>query len=467
MVTLTNSETFLIKDPTISLLTYYIESNKEAVVIDPMRDYQPYLNFLKERGAKLKYVLLTHIPSDYVSGCLDLSLQTGAKILVGAGSRLKYECEILNDGDEIRFGSAIVKAIYTPGHTIESMTYLLMNESRKHHAVFTGDTVLCGSVCAPDLTFIQKHTERDLGLLLYNSINRLKELDGDVLVYPGHTVGSICVKRASDSITSTIANEIQNNVFFNFEDKEEFLNTLVKFKLDIKNRSYLANIAKINIEGYEPLSETLSRISKPISPEIADRMAKKTCMILDTRERESLNKGVIKNSLTIPLKEQFCICSGTLIKKTDKLILLTDDKKEEEALKMLIKIGIYNIEGYVSGGVEKWVKFALPLVKMEKITKDLVPKYLYNREISLLDVREDSEYEVGKLPNSQSLPLSKLNSPLIGELLPKDEKLYIFCTKGGMSVMAYSLLRRNGFDNVIVLEDGLLNIEHKNIPLMV
>jgi hydroxyacylglutathione hydrolase len=462
---ITNSETFLFQDSSLNLLTYYIESQKEAVVIDPMRDYEPYVNFLKERNVTLKYILLTHIPSDYVSGCLDLSRQTGAPIIIGQYGYLQYENRLLNDGEEISFGNCFIKAIHSPGHTIESTCYVLMGESRKAHSVYTGDTLLVESLCFPDGALLRDKNERELGLLLHESLAKLKQLDNDVIVYPGHTAGNISVKRAGANNSSTIGDEKDNNPYLKIDEPEVFIKSLLSLKVDLKNKFFLVNIARINIEGYDPLSETMGKVNKGISPEVAERKAKTgDYIILDTRDREKMNNGIIKGSITIPLKEQFCIWAGLILKWSERIIVLHDAGKEEEVLKALIKIGRDHIEGFVCGGVEKWTTFGLSLVNFEMIKTDDVCKYLYNRDYKLLDIREEVEHENGVLPYSVFVPFSKLEANL--HLISKDETLYIFCKRGGRSVMAYSFLKRLGYDNIIILENGLMNMEKFNIPLI-
>jgi hydroxyacylglutathione hydrolase len=462
---ITNSETFLFQDKSISLLTYYIESNGEAVVIDPMRDYEPYLKFMKERNAKLKYILLTHIPSDYVSGALDLSRETEAPILMGTQGYLQYDYVTVADDESICFGSCSIQVIYTPGHTLESTCYLLLNGSGVPHSIYTGDTVLVNSVCFPDLALLRDNSERELGLMFYESLGKLKALPDDVLLYPGHTAGNIAVKRVSEeNINSTIGNEKENNPFFKHDDPEVFIKSLVGLRVEIKNRPFLLNIARINIEGYEPLNESLARLNKQISPEIADRMSKSDCTVLDARDRSKYSAGVIKGSITVPLKENFCIWAGTLIRFNERFVVLYEPEKEEEALKMLLKIGMYNVEGFISGGADKWVQFGLPLMKLQVIPSEEVFNYIYDSEYTLLDVREEIEYEQGILPYSLYFPLSKLKAGLCD--VPKDVNLYVFCKSGGRAIMAYSYLKRDGFDNIFILEDGLENLEKFNIPLV-
>jgi hydroxyacylglutathione hydrolase len=461
---ITNCETFLFLDKSISLLTYYIESNKEVVIVDPMRDYEPYIKFMNDRNAKLKYILLTHIPSDYISGALDLNRLTDAPIIMGPRGYLQYDYQVLNDKENITFGSCQITAIYTPGHTIESTCYLLSNSSGIPNSIYTGDTVLVGSVCFPDYALLRDNSERELGLMFYDSISKLNVLNDEILLYPGHTVGNISVKRAAEDITSTIGREKEINPFFKYENPELFIKALVNLRVDIKNRSFLFNIARINIEGYEPLSDSISRLNKLISPEIADRMIKNDCTVLDVRNQVSLYNGMINNSITIPLKEYFCIWAGTLIRFNERFIVLYEPEKEEEALKMLLKIGMYNIEGFISGGVDKWLTFGLPLVQLQVIPADLVFNYIYDSEFTLLDIREEIEYEQGILPYSIYFPLSKLKTTLID--IPQDIDLFIFCKNGGRSIMAHSFLLREGFKKIHILDDGLENLEKFNIPLV-
>jgi hydroxyacylglutathione hydrolase len=457
-----NSEKFLFQDKCLGLLTYYIESNKEAVIIDPMRDYEPYLKFIKERGAKLKHILLTHIPSDYVSGAFDLSRETCVTILAGPKCYLQYDYTILTDNEEITFGTSIIRAIYTPGHTIESTCYLLLNSSGQSHSIYTGDTVLINSICFPDLALLRDISERELGLMLFESINRLKSLDNNVLVYPGHTVGSISVKLASDELSSTIGKEKENNSFFKFEEPEAFIKALIRLKVDIKNRPYLLNITRTNIEGDISLAESLKVLNKQITSEEIDRLIKLDYTIIDTREIFKYNDGVIDNSLLLPLNENFCIWTGTLVRYNEKFIVLSEPNKEEEVLKMLFRIGMYNIEGIIT--INKCIEAGLSLSKLEFVPAELVFDYIYNNEYLLLDVREEIEHENGVLPYSLYSPLSNLRLNL--NQLPMNDNLYIFCKDGGRSITAYSFLKRNGFNKLFILEDGLLNLEKQGIPLI-
>jgi hydroxyacylglutathione hydrolase len=457
----TSTEIFLFQDKCLSLLTYYIESNKEAIIIDPMRDHEPYLKFMKERGASLKYILLTHIPSDYVSGALDLSRETNIPIYTGPNGYLQYEYKVLEDNEELTFGTNTIKSIYTPGHTIESTCFLLSSLGQPH-SIYTGDTLLVNSVCFPDLALLRDISERELGLMLFDSIGRLKALPDDVLLYPGHTVGSVSVKRASDELSSTIGKEKENNLFFKFNDPEDFIKSLINLKIDIKNRSYLMNIARINIEGYVSLNESLKSLIKQLTPQEADRMSNIDCTIIDTRDRCKYNEGMVPNSLLIPLNENFCIWIGTMIKFSEKFIVISEPGKEEEVLKMLIRVGMYNIEGFVM--IDKWIEAGLPKSKPQIITADLVFDNIYNSEYKLLDVREEIEHENGVLPYSIYSPLSALKVGLHD--LPTDESLYIFCKDGGRSISAYSLLKKHGFDKLFILEDGILNLEKQDIPLI-
>jgi hydroxyacylglutathione hydrolase len=441
---------------------YYIESNGEAAIIDPMRETEPYLEMLKERGAKLKYVLETHFHADFVSGHLDLAKQTGAKLIFGPTAKPSYSSYIAEDGERFELGNIELQVLHTPGHTMESSTYLLIDEQGKDHAVFTGDTLFIGDVGRPDLAVKSDLTKEDLAGLLYDSLHtKILPLADEVIVYPAHGAGSQCGKNLSSETVSSIGEQRQFNYALQPMSKEQFVEVVTEGIA--APPPYFPENARINREGYQNIDEVLERNLNALSLEQFEEVVNSGALVLDTRHETLYEKASLKYSINIPLNGQYAIWVGSLIPIDREIVLITEPGKEHESVLRLARVGFENVKGYLSGGVEVWANSGKAVQKIHSIDPEQLMEYA-NDGYEILDVRRSTEASTEHVSGAINISLIDLENRL--EELNHDGKYLIHCQGGYRSMIAASILTNNGFSNIINVHEGFSKIrEVPNMPL--
>jgi glyoxylase-like metal-dependent hydrolase (beta-lactamase superfamily II)/rhodanese-related sulfurtransferase len=433
---------------------YYIESEGEAAIIDPLRETQPYLERAQKNGAKIKYIFETHFHADFVSGHLDLAKKTGAEIVYGPTAETTYEKHLATDGEEFRVGALTFRVLHTPGHTPESTTYLLLDAAGKEHAIFTGDTLFIGDVGRPDLA--QKKgslTKEDLAGWLYDSLrNKIMTLPDETIVYPAHGAGSACGKNMSSETWSTLGEQKATNYALRADmTKAEFIKEVTDGLLPPPQ--YFAKNAKLNKTGYESIDEVMEKGANPLSPREFEAVAESTdALILDVRNREDFVQGFIPNSIFIGLDGSFAPWVGALVTDLQQPILLVaPEGQEAEAVKRLARVGYDNTLGYLKGGIAAWKAAGMEVDEIESINGQEFAKRQKAGEIHILDVRKPGEWSGEHLEGAQHFPLDFLNNHM-GEINPK-ETYYVHCRSGYRSTIAASILRARGFKNLINVQD--------------
>jgi hydroxyacylglutathione hydrolase len=442
---------------------YYIESNGEAVIIDPLREVQPYIEKAAKDGAKIKYVLETHFHADFVSGHVDLAKETGAQIVFGPNAKPTFECHIATDGEELKVGDITIKVLHTPGHTMESTTYLLRNELGKDYALFTGDTLFIGDVGRPDLAAKSHLTVEDLAGHLFDSLhNKLMPLADEVLVYPAHGAGSACGKNMSKETWDTLGNQKKFNYALRADmSKEEFIKEVTDGLLPPPG--YFPLNVKMNKEGYDSITEVLSRGLQALSPDAFEAAANETgALVLDTRKPETFVKGFIPNAISIGVDGGFAPWVGALIPDIKQpLLLVTDLGREEEVVTRLARVGYDFAFGYLEGGFDAWKAAGKEVDTIESITATEFETKLKGHNLEVVDVRKPGEYQSEHVRGALSLPLDFINDHLAE--FKKDRTLYLHCAGGYRSVIAASILKARGWDNLVNIEGGFKAIAETGI----
>ncbi|GHA55170.1 MBL fold metallo-hydrolase [Pontibacter akesuensis] len=443
---------------------YYIESNGEAAIIDPLREIKPYLEKAARNGAKIKYVLETHFHADFVSGHLDLSRATGAPIVFGPNARPTFEAHIATDGEELTVGNLKLKVLHTPGHTMESTTYLLQDENGKDYAIFTGDTLFIGDVGRPDLAAKSDLTQEQLAGHLFNSLrNKIMPLADEVIVYPAHGAGSACGKNMSKETSDTLGNQKQTNYALRADmTKEEFVKEVTDGLLPPPN--YFPLNVQLNREGYENIESVMQQGLQALSPEAFEAAANETgALVLDTRKPQEFAKGFIPKSINIGIDGGFAPWAGALIPDIKQPILfIADQGREEEVVMRLARVGFDHAIGYLSGGMEAWKTAGKELDTITSIpAATLADLFAQDNSIRIIDVRKPGEYQAEHLEAASSKPLDFLNEHLAE--LPKDETLYIHCAGGYRSMIAASILKARGFDKLVDVMGGYGAIKETNL----
>jgi glyoxylase-like metal-dependent hydrolase (beta-lactamase superfamily II)/rhodanese-related sulfurtransferase len=439
---------------------YYIESNGEAAIVDPIREIEPYIALAKSRNTKIKYVFETHFHADFVSGHIDLARQTGAQIVFGPMADTDYKVLNAKDGEEFKIGELTIKTIHTPGHTPESTCYLLLDKDFKEYCIFTGDTLFVGDVGRPDL-LDGKMSREQLASMLYDSLNqKLKALPDDVLVYPAHGPGSSCGKNIGKETWSTIGQQKKTNYALGNMSKDEFVKTVTQGLL--APPAYFFDDARINKQGYQSIDDVIRKNKKPLTIDEFKKEIADGATILDTRIPDNFEKGFIKNSINIGLNGMFAIWVGTILDISKKLILVCEKDKEEESVVRLARVGFENIGGYLNGGFESWKNDNLPFETIKSVEPDEFAKQVKSGA-NVLDVRRITESESGHVQNATVIPLADLEKNK--NSLDKTETIYIHCAAGYRSMIATSILKANGFENVINVHDGWNKIKETDVPI--
>jgi glyoxylase-like metal-dependent hydrolase (beta-lactamase superfamily II)/rhodanese-related sulfurtransferase len=449
----------------LSEAAYFIESNGEAVVIDPIRDTDSYLQIAEEHQAKIKYIFETHFHADFVSGHLDLSKKTGAPIVYGPGTKTKFSSHLAKDGEIFKVGNITLEAIHTPGHTLESTCYLLRDKNAKPYCIFTGDTLFVGDVGRPDLSSGYLSSE-ELAAILYDSIqNKLLPLPDDVIVYPAHGAGSSCGKNLGPETFSTMGEQKKSNYALQAKTKEEFIKTVTGNLTDAP--VYFSVNAKINQEGYTNLEDVKSKGLTPLNIDEFKVKIKEDCIILDTREATEFTTGFIPGSISIGLEGRFAEWAGSLLPFQQPIIFIAPEGKEEETLVRLARVGFDKIEGYLEGGFEAWKNASEKTDLIIDIEADELAMDLpFDEKLMVLDVRKPNEFAEEHVKGASNLPLNDMTDVAQIASLEEDQNIYIHCAGGYRSVIAASLLKRQGYHNVRNILGGFTAIkEEKGIPV--
>ena len=441
---------------------YYIESNGEAAVIDPLREVQPYIDRANKNGAKIKYVFETHFHADFVSGHIDLAAKTGAAIVYGPTTmETGFDALIGKDGQEFKIGALTIRLIHTPGHTMESSCYLLIDESGKEKALFTGDTLFIGDVGRPDLAqkVIAELTQEKLAGHLYDSLrNKIMPLNDDIIIYPGHGAGSACGKNMSSETTDTLGHQKASNYALRPDmTKEEFIGEVLHGLTPPPG--YFPQNVLMNIQGYERFDEVLKKGKKALPPKTFATLADETkALILDTRDAQEFAPSFVPNAVNIGLDGSFASWAGTLIKDVKQAILIiADPGKEEEVITRLSRVGFDNTLGYLDGGMTAWKKAGMPTDQIESISVDELVQKTATGQSDILDVRRASEYDSEHVIGAKNVPLDYIDQNM--SEVDKNKTWYVHCRSGYRSMVFVSLLRQYGYHNLIDVKGGFQAIK--------
>lgn len=433
----------------LSEAAYYIESDGEAAVIDPLRDIDTYLDLANERKATIKYIFETHFHADFVSGHVDLAKATGAPIVYGPGTSTGFEAHIAKDGEIFKIGKLSVKVLHTPGHTLESSCYLLKDESGKDHSIFTGDTLFVGDVGRPDLA--QKSNEittADLAGMMYDSLQqKIVPLADDVLVYPAHGPGSACGKNLGPDTHSTVGSEKQTNYALQAASKEEFIKAVTD-GIPPPPQYFPIN-AKINKEGYDSLDAVMEKGLRPLSVAEFKGLINENTIILDTRSSSLFSQGFVPGSISIGLDGRFAEWAGSLLPFDAPMLLVTEPGKEKESIVRLARVGLDKVEGYLDGSYDAWKNSGETSDMIIDVEADeLMMDIPFDQNLVVIDVRKPTEYADGHLKQALNIPLNELTDPGSMVNLEDRHNLYVHCAGGYRSVIASSLLKRQGIHNL-------------------
>ncbi len=431
----------------LSEAAYYIESEGEVAIIDPLRDIDAYLELAHERKAKIKYIFETHFHADFVSGHLDLSKQTGAPIIYGPNAKPKYEIHSAKDGEILTLGKISIEVIHTPGHTLESSCYLLKDENNNPHAIFTGDTLFVGDVGRPDLSSGTMSTE-DLAAIMYETIQtKILPLQDHILVYPAHGPGSSCGKNLGPNTHSTIGEQKQTNYALKPQSKEEFVKAVTTGLQTAP--VYFAINAKINQQGYEEVKKVAQQGTQALSIADFKNAVSEGAIILDTRNATIFTHGFIPGSISIGLEGRFAEWAGMILPFDQKMVLVTEAGKEEETVIRLSRVGFENMQGCLKGGFEAWQTAGEKIDLIIDIEADeLMMDIPHDPNLLVVDVRKETEFGEGHLEHAMNLPLSEMTNIVELAQFEETQNLYIHCAGGYRSVIAASLLKRQGVNNL-------------------
>jgi glyoxylase-like metal-dependent hydrolase (beta-lactamase superfamily II)/rhodanese-related sulfurtransferase len=440
---------------------YYIESDGEAIVIDPLREVQPYVQKASRNNAKIKYVFETHFHADFVSGHLDLSKKTGATIVYGPNANPEFDAHIAKDGEEFRVGNVTLKVLHTPGHTMESTCYLLKDENGKDACLFSGDTLFIGDVGRPDLAqkIASDLTQEKLAGYLFDSLrNKIMPLSDDIIVYPAHGAGSACGKNMSKETTDTLGHQKETNYALRVNmTKEEFIKEVTTGL--VAPPAYFPLNVMMNIKGYESIDKVLERGQHALNPESFETAANETsALILDTRDPQTFTKGFVPNSINIGIDGSFAPWVGAMIPDIkQEILLVADEGREEEVITRLARVGYDYTIGYLKGGFEAWKKAGKEVDQIKSITVDELAEIMSKEQVNVLDVRKESEYQSEHVLNAENAPLDFINESMLQ--VDKNKTYYVHCAGGYRSMIFTSILRARGYDNLIDVNAGFKAIK--------
>lgn len=448
----------------IAQAAYYLESNGEAAIVDPLREVQPYINRANKDGATIKYIFETHFHADFVSGHLDLAAKTGAKIIYGPTAQPEFDAVIATDGQEFKVGDYTVKAIHTPGHTLESTCYLLLEKDGSIHGIITGDTLFIGDVGRPDLAqaLTESLTQEVLASHLYYSLrNKIMPLPDNTIVYPSHGAGSACGKNMSKETTDTLGNQKKTNYALRADmTKEEFIAELLD-GLGAPPAYFPQNVL-LNIKGYGSLESVLGKGLTPLSPaEFLDIAKTSEAIVLDVRHEDDFVKEHVPGSVFIGLNGTFAPWVGALIADVNQpLLLVTPEGKEEEGVTRLARVGFDNTLGFLQGGIAAWKAAGHDTDSIRSVSPEAFAQAMENSDPIVVDSRKPGEFNAGHVLDAINLPLDTVNERF--NEVPEDE-FYIHCAGGYRSVIMASLLKRRGIHNLINVEKGFGGIKNTSV----
>lgn len=440
---------------------YYIESNGEAVVIDPLREVEPYIQKAERNNAKIKYVFETHFHADFVSGHLDLSNKTDATIIYGPTAKPDFAAHIAKDGEEFKVGNVTFKVLHTPGHTMESTCYLLKDENGKDVALFSGDTLFIGDVGRPDLAQKAAHmTQEELAATLYDSLrNKIMPLNNDIIVYPTHGAGSACGKNMSKETSDTLGHQKAVNYALRASmTKEEFVKEVTTGLLPPP--AYFPLNVMLNKQGYESIDEVMKRGNIALSPDAFETAANETgALVLDTRDAQKFAIGFVPNSINIGIDGSFAPWVGAMIPDIKQQILIVDEPgREEEVITRLARVGYDYTIGYLQGGIEAWEKAGKEIDEIKSISADELAEVLTkDKNATIVDVRKESEYLSEHVENAVNAPLDFINDSMLK--IDKNKTSYVHCASGYRSMIFASILKARGYDNVVDVDGGFKAIK--------
>lgn len=439
---------------------YYIESDGEAAVIDPLREVQPYIDRAARNNARIKYVLETHFHADFVSGHLDLSKKTGAPIVYGPLAAPAFEAHIAKDGEELKLGQVKLKVLHTPGHTMESTCYLLRDEQGKDVALFSGDTLFIGDVGRPDLAqkVVADLTQEKLASSLYDSLrNKIMPLADDIIVYPAHGAGSACGKNMSKETSDTLGHQKMTNYALRADmTREEFIKEVTSGPA--APPAYFPLNVMMNSQGYESIDQVLQRGQHALTPEAFETAANETgALILDTRDPQTFAKGFVPNSINIGIDGSFAPWVGTLIPDIKQELLIVAEKgREEEVVTRLARVGYDHTIGYLAGGFEAWKEAGKEIDQIESISAGELAQRMKQNDLNILDVRKNSEFISEHIVDAENAPLDFINESMLQ--VDKNKTYYVHCAGGYRSMIFNSILRARGYDNLIDVKGGFKSI---------
>lgn len=443
---------------------YYITSNGEAAIIDPLREIQPYIDRAKADNVTIKYIFETHFHADFVSGHVDLAKATGATIVYGPNAQTKYEAHIAKDGEVFQLGNVTIKVLHTPGHTMESSCFLLVDENGKDNALFSGDTLFIGDVGRPDLA--QKSasmTQEQLAATLYHSLrDKVMTLADDVTVYPAHGAGSACGKNMSKETVSTIGEQKKNNYALRADMTEaEFVKEVTDGLLPPPG--YFGMNVMMNKSGYDSITEVMKRGMQALTPSAFEAAAKETgAVMLDTRKAQEFKDGFIPNSINIGLDGQFAPWVGALLPDiAQPLLLITEPGNEEETIKRLARVGYDNVIGFLDGGFNSWKFAGKEVDTVNRISAEEFAERFTQKPI-VIDVRKPGEFAAEHVDGAKSIPLDYINEDMAE--FPKNEPFIIHCQGGYRSMIAASILKSRGYDNFLEVAGGYGAISKTGVP---
>ncbi|ANW96477.1 MBL fold metallo-hydrolase [Wenyingzhuangia fucanilytica] len=444
---------------------YYIESEGEVAIIDPLREVQPYIDLAQKNNAKIKYIFETHFHADFVSGHVTLSKKTGAPIIYGENANPTFDAIIAKDHQEFKLGKITIVALHTPGHTIESTTYLLKDEQGKNHALFTGDTLFLGDVGRPDLAQKAANmTQEELAATLYHSLRtKIMPLEDELIIYPGHGAGSACGKNLSKETTGTLGEQKETNYALRADmTQDEFVKEVTSGLMPPPK--YFPLNVKMNKEGYEDIADVIEQGTHELTPEELELLANEAgALVLDVRSESEFAKGHIPQSIFIGIDGGFAPWVGTLIGDVKQpIVLVIPEGREEETITRLSRVGFDNTLGYLKGGFKAWLKAGKEFDTVNQILQPHIKDTITDESL-VYDVRKPSEYISERLPKAVNTPLDDLNNYL--KDFPSKENFFIHCAGGYRSMIAASILKSRGIHNFIDIAEGFSVIKKSGLKI--
>ncbi len=451
----------------LSEAAYYIDNEGEAAIIDPLRDIDAYIGLAKERNATIKYIFETHFHADFVSGHLDLAKATGAPIIFGPNTETNFPIHKAKDGEVFQLGDSTIEVLHTPGHTIESSCYLVRTSAGDPYALFTGDTLFVGDVGRPDLSS-GNLTREELAAMLFDSLqSKIVPLPESVIIYPAHGPGSSCGKNLGPNTHSTLKEEKETNYALKAESKEDFVR-VVTDGLDTPP-SYFSINARINKEGYDSLEEVLQSGLTPLNLEAFEKWrTEDDAILLDTRASAVFVAGFIPGAVSIGLDGRFAEWAGSLLPFNKPIVLVTAPGEEKDSVVRLARVGFDKVKGFLDGGFATWMDAGEPIDMIIDVEADeLAMDIPFDDNLVILDVRRETEFADGHVKDAVNLPLQELSDPATMANLEEQQNLYVHCAGGYRSVIAASLLKRQGIHNLRNVNGGWEKIkDQKGIQIV-